>query len=72
MTAQRIRAGCLDPDLVVGVALGGVEVEDKDQHAGPVKHHHLVVIVLQADVVLQHTEKKPHKCDPTSQNESQG
>ena len=35
-----------------------MEVEDKHQHVSTVEHQHLVIIMLQADVVLQQTKKK--------------
>lgn len=41
----------LDADAVVGVALGGVEVEDEND-TGPLEHDDLVALVLERDVGL--------------------
>ena len=48
-------------DLVVSVAVVGVEVEDEDERPGlgaPVKHHHLVALVLQAHEVVAADEPR--------------
>jgi hypothetical protein len=45
---DRVFARLVDADLVVGVAAAGVEVEDKQQAGvAPLKHDHLVALVLQ-------------------------
>lgn len=58
-----VRALVLDADAVVGVAVGGVEVEDEDG-AGALEDDDLVALVLEADVGLGGVQPAQRRLGP--------